>query len=68
VRTVDYKRDDSMMSLSGGISYTPRRWLRFGLNYSYDNYSVDFAYAGLKDVFLPTYDAHRVMVGVQIGY
>jgi hypothetical protein len=68
MRTVDYKRDDSMMSLSGGISYTPRRWLRFGLNYSYDNYSVDFADAGLKDVFLPTYDAHRVMVGVQIGY
>ena len=68
MRTVDYKRDDSMMSLSGGISYMPRRWLRFGLNYSYDNYSIDFADAGLKDVFLPTYDAHRVMVGVQIGY
>lgn len=68
LRTVDYKRDDSMMSLSGGISYMPRRWLRFGLNYSYDNYSVNYADAGLKDVFLPTYDAHRVMVGVQIGY
>ena len=68
LRTVDYKRDDSMLSLSGGISYMPRRWLRFGLNYSYENYSINYADAGLKDVFLPTYDAHRVMVGVQIGY
>jgi hypothetical protein len=68
LRTVDYKRDDSMLSLSGGISYTPRRWLKFGLNYSYENYSINYADAGLKDVFLPTYDAHRVMVGVQIGY
>jgi hypothetical protein len=68
LRTVDYKRDDSMLSLSGGISYMPRRWLKFGLNYSYENYSINYADAGLKDVFLPTYDAHRVMVGVQIGY
>lgn len=67
-RTVDYKRDDSMMSLSGGINYMPRRWLRFGLNYSYENYSINYADAGLKNVFLPSYDAHRVMVGVQIGY
>ncbi len=67
-RTVDYKRDDSMLSLSGGINYMPRRWLRFGLNYSYENYSINYADAGLKDVFLPSYDAHRVMVGVQIGY
>jgi hypothetical protein len=68
LRTVDYKRDDSMLSLSGGISYMPRRWLRFGLNYAYENYSINYADAGLKDVFLPAYDAHRVMVGVQIGY
>jgi hypothetical protein len=68
LRTVDYKRDDSMLSLSGGINYMPRRWLRFGLNYSYENYSINYADAGLKDVFLPSYDAHRVMVGVQIGY
>ena len=67
-RTVDYKRDDSMLSLSGGINYMPRRWLRFGLNYSYENYSINYADAGLKNVFLPSYDAHRVMVGVQIGY
>jgi hypothetical protein len=67
-RTVDYKRDDTMMSLSGGITYMPRRWLRFGLNYSYENYSINYADAGLKDIFLPSYDAHRVMVGVQIGY
>jgi hypothetical protein len=67
-RTLDYKRDDSMVSLTGGISYMPRRWLRFGLNYSYENYSINYADAGLKDVFLPTYDAHRVMLGMQIGY
>lgn len=68
LRTVDYKRDDTMVSLSGGITYAPRKWLRFGLNYSYDNYSIHYGDAGLQDVFLPTYDAHRVMVGVQIGY
>ncbi|MEY4692680.1 MAG: putative beta-barrel porin 2 [Verrucomicrobiota bacterium] len=68
LRTVDYKRDDTMVSLSGGISYIPRKWLRFGLNYSYENYSIRYADAGLRDVFLPAYDAHRVMAGVQIGY
>ncbi|MFM8878428.1 MAG: hypothetical protein ACKOKG_04735, partial [Verrucomicrobiota bacterium] len=67
-RTVDYKRDDTMVSLSGGITYAPRKWLRFGLNYSYDNYSIHYGDAGLQDVFLPTYDAHRVIFGVQIGY
>ena len=68
LRTVDYKRDDTMVSLSGGITYAPRKWLRFGLNYFYDNYSIHYGDAGLQDVFLPAYDAHRVMVGVQIGY
>lgn len=68
LRTVDYKRDDTMVSLNGGITYMPRRWLRLGLNYSYENYSIDFADAGLKDVFLPSYDAHRVLLGLQIGY
>ena len=67
-RTLDYRRDDAMTSLTGGLTYMPRRWLRFGLNYSYENYSIDFADAGLKDVFLPSYDAHRVLLGVQIGY
>lgn len=68
LRTVDYGRNDAMISLTGGITYMPRRWLRFGLNYSYDNYSIDYADAGLKNVYLPSYDAHRVMLGVQIGY
>ena len=67
-RSIDYRRDDTMISLNGGLSYVPRKWLRFGLNYSYENYSIDFADAGLGDVFLPSYDAHRVMLGVQIGY
>jgi len=67
-RTVDYRRDDAMTSFTGGLTYMPRRWLRLGLNYSYENYSISYADAGLKDVFLPSYDAHRVLLGLQIGY
>jgi len=68
IRDVDYQRDDSMTTLQAGITYMPRRWLSFGLDYSYENYSVNFADAGLKNVFLPSYDAHRVLLGAKIGY
>lgn len=68
VRPVNYQRTESVFNFSAGISYFPRRWLRTGLSYEYENYSNSFADIGLRGYFLPNYDAHRVMLSVQIGY
>jgi hypothetical protein len=68
VREANFKRTETVMNFNAGITYSPRRWLRTGLSYEYENYGNSFADAGFRDFFLPSYDAHRVMLGVQIGY
>ncbi len=68
IREANFKRTETVMNFNVGITYSPRRWLRTGLSYEYENYGNSFADAGFRDFFLPSYDAHRVMLGVQIGY
>jgi len=67
-RAVDYKRTETVLTYSAGIAYSPRRWLRASLSYEFEDYSNVYADRGLGDFYIPSYDAHRVMLALQIGY
>jgi hypothetical protein len=68
VREANFQRSESLFGISAGISYSPRSWLRTTLSYEFENYGNTFADSGFNDFFLPSYNAHRVMLALQIGY
>lgn len=67
-RAVDFKRNDLATTYSAGVMYLPRTWLKATLSYEYENYEVKFADSGLNDILIPSYDSHRVMLGLQVGF
>lgn len=68
LREINLQRTDHTLSLNAGISYAPRRWLTTALNYNFEDYRLTFSDAGLQDVTLQNYTAHRIILSLNLGY